>query len=235
MISILATTYVPPGGRKRANAIEVSLRSWKEHIKTSSDIHIHIADDGSAIDRKNFWGRLIEDWASFSYSRQEREGIGASLNRGITLCREKSPFILYPMDDWRLLNDLYLDPWVELLAQHQDVGCIRLAPSGSAKGGKTERFGDRVVVSFERYANYWSMLPALYHERFFATYGAFDEGVSAVEAEAAYNRKVISTNGPTVITAFLSPWQHVYSIDVGDLVPAQPIKGSVLPQAVYHG
>ena len=215
MITILATTYVPPGGQARADAIELSLRSWREHIKVSGDLHVHVADDGSAVDLEDLWRDVVGDWASFSYSRQEREGVGASLNRGLAICREKSPLVLYPMDDWQLVSDANLDPWVEILTQHQDVGCIRLTPSGGTTGGAARRFGAVVAVEFGRDGHYWSMLPALHHERFFQAYGAFSEGTSAVEVEADYNRKVKSTNGPAVLTAILSPWQHAGPEPVG--------------------
>jgi hypothetical protein len=215
MITILATTYVPPDGLDRADAIEVSLRSWREHIKVSGGIHVHIADDGSAVDLESRWRDVVGDWASFSYSRQERKGVGASLNRGLAICREKSPLVLYPMDDWRLVSDVDLDPWVEILTQHQDVGCIRLAPSGGTGGGTARRFGAVVAVEFRRDGHYWSLLPALYHERFFQAYGAFAEGISAVDAETDYNQKVKSTNGPAILVAFLCPWQHAGPEPIG--------------------
>ncbi|GAG53218.1 unnamed protein product, partial [marine sediment metagenome] len=83
VISILVTTYIPPGGEKRIATVEACLRSWRKHLMFSGDVHVHIADDGSAFDLEARWQSAVGDWGTFSYTRQERRGLGASLNTGI--------------------------------------------------------------------------------------------------------------------------------------------------------
>ncbi len=210
----------------RIEAVKQAVESWKEHLMVQGAIHVHVADDGSSPDldfEEPFWKRLLGDWASLSYSQQHRGGLGASLNTGLAACTKVSPFILYPMDDWALTYDLDLEPWIALLDQHQEIGCIRMGqPSGSVRGGRGRRFGRQLGVIFERYAFYWSLTPALYHERFFQAYGRFAESVSPAKTEIDYNAAVCDRpKGPDVLVAMFSPWQHLWSLKLGDLDPAQ--------------
>jgi hypothetical protein len=228
MIAILITTYAPPGGQLRIEAVRRTVESWKKHLVISGEIHVHVSDDGSAPELdfgEAFWKRLLGDWATLSYSQQQRGGLGASLNTGLEACAKVSPFVLYPMDDWALACDLDLAPWIALLDQHQEIGCIRMGqPSGSVRGGRGRRFGQQVGVSFERYAFYWSLVPALYHERFFHAYGSFREGVSPAKTESAYNAAICTRpDGPDVLVAMLGPWQHLWSLKLGDLEPTQVV------------
>lgn len=220
-LGVLVTTYAP--GQLRVDAAKRSIESWKEHLIVDSDreILLHIADDGSAPSLnygEDWWRKQAQGWAHLTYSRQEQGGIGMSLNKGIAAL--DTPIILYPMDDWSLLYPMQIEPWITLLVENDDTGCIRMGqPSGSVRGGRGKRFGLLVGVDFERYAFYWSLTPALYHRRFFDAYGAFKEEVSPAACEDDYNRRIISTPGPAVLVAMLNPWQHLWSIKTGDLKP----------------
>ncbi|KKL98213.1 hypothetical protein LCGC14_1826660 [marine sediment metagenome] len=228
MIAVLVTTYVPPGGQLRIEAVRRAVESWKAHLGVPGEVHVHVSDDGSAPDLdfgESFWRRLLGDWATLSYSQQQQGGLGASLNTGLAVCTKISPFVLYPMDDWELACDLDLQPWMNLLTQHPEIGCIRMGqPSGSVRGGRGRRFGQQVGVSFERYAFYWSLVPALYHERFFYAYGPFMEAASPAKTEVEYNAAICARpDGPDVLVAMLSPWQHLWSLKLGDLEPNQAV------------
>lgn len=224
--AILVTTYAPAGGQLRIEAATRSVESWKKYLVVDGEIHVHVADDGSAADLgfgEAFWKRLLGGWASLSYSQQQQGGLGASLNTGLAACMKMSPFILYPMDDWALVYELHLEPWVALLRHDETIGCIRMGqPSGSVRGGRGKRYGRQVGVLFEKYAFYWSLVPALYHERFFHAYGSFIEGASPAETEKQFNVAVCERpNGPEVLVAMLTPWQHLWSLKLGDLAPNQ--------------
>ncbi|KKL60762.1 hypothetical protein LCGC14_2202080 [marine sediment metagenome] len=225
-LAILVTTYAPAHGDLRIRAAKRSLESWKEHLKFSGALHVHVADDGSYPELdygETFWRELIGDWATVSFSRQERIGLGASLNAGLAACKEITPFMLYAMDDWSLVAALDIDPWVQILEDNADVGCIRMGqPSGAVKGGRGRRFGLHVTVSFERYAFYWSLVPALYHQRFFDSYGPLPHGSPAL-MEKEYNANICRREGPAVLVAMLMPWQHLWSIKTGDVEPGQDV------------
>ncbi len=208
-------------------AAERSIESWKEHLIAHPDrkILLHVADDGSSPDLDyglEWWRTRTRGWATLSYSRQEQGGIGMSLNKGISAL--DTPIILYPMDDWSLKYPLEIEPWIELLEDNEDTGCIRMGqPSGSVRGGRGKRFGLLVGVDFERSNFYWSLTPALYHRRFFDAYGKFLENVSPVATEKDYNIRVCRGKGPAVLVAMLNPWQHLWSIKTGDLSPNEHV------------
>ena len=233
-LGILVTTYAP--GAVRVEAAERSIASWREHliVDPKREIRLHVADDGSVPGLnygEDWWRAQAHGWATVSYSRQERGGVGMSLNKGIAAL--ETPYILYPMDDWSLLYPMQIEPWLALLKDNEDTGCIRMGqPSGSVRGGRGKRFGLLVGVDFERYAFYWSLTPALYHQRFFDAYGEFLENVSPVAPERDYNLRVCKGKGPAVLVAMLNPWQHLWSIKTGDLkpnakVPAARLKATV--------
>ncbi len=222
-LAIVVTTYIPPNGALRMEAIERTIRSWKEHLKYDGGIHIHIADDGSAVtlgEFLDFWGRLLGDWCTMSYSRREHEGVGASLNRGFATCHEITPITLYAVDDWSLVADLDITPWAQLLLENEDVGCVRLGMSSPwLRGGVMRVFPQGWTIEWERYSYIWCMRPALYHRRFLDAYGPLPEGVNAFEVDRLYNGRIVNSQGPSIVLALLHPWQHLWSIELGDIEP----------------
>ena len=239
---ILVTTYIPPGGALRLEAVERTAGSWIEYLKYDGDIHVHIADDGSGpdLDVEGFWRSLVGDWATLSFSRQERQGVGASLNTGLRICHEIAPITLLTVDDWALIHPLDVTPWHQVLAKYPAVGCVMLGVSDPGmRGGQLLRWKldtlAAATVSWERYRCYWNMKPALYHKRFFDAYGPLPERASAVDVDKIYNKHVCSSKGPTVELALLHPWRHIWSIELGDIEPGQAIPEDRLRGKVHAG
>jgi len=231
ILAILVTTYIPPNGAVRLEAMERTIRSWREHLKYEGEMHIHIADDGSSIvPGKGFWDSLVGDWACMSFSRQEHRGVGASLNTGWAACHEITPITLYAVDDWALMADLDITGWVRLLLEDDSVGCIRLGtPHPHMRGGVLRTFAQGWTISWDRSAFYWGMRPALYHRRFVDTYGPVVERISALEAERLYNEHICASQGPSIELVILHPWQHLWSIEMADIEPGQEVPADRLP------
>lgn len=222
-IAIVVTTYIPEGGERRiTDAIEPTIGSWKRHLKHDANFYVHVADDGSANPRfsENYWRELIGDWAEVGYSRAERQGVGASLNRAHEDCWKRTPITLYAVDDWALETTIFLDPWVKSLLEDESVGCVRLgAAMPFLRGGKMRQMPGGWGIEFERYSYYWCQRPALYHRRFFDAYGPLPEGIDALSVDQQYSEKVNETPGPDAILAILCPWVHIPSVELGTVTP----------------
>lgn len=220
-LTIVFTTYIPPGGDHRA-AVEVkTLNSWKEYLKYDGGIHIHIADDGSSKYDEEFWRKSIP-WAEVSYSRADRQGVGASLNRAHAVAWEHSPLTFYAQSDWSLQGPMDLTPWAGALMEYDDVGCIRLGIAmPQLRNGKMKHLvGYGWAIDFERYSYYWSQRPAIYHRRFFEAYGSLPENIDALSVDKVYNERIAKNpNGPSVVLALLSHWYHIASIELGTITP----------------
>lgn len=223
-IAIVITTYIPPGGEHRIRtAIEPTIESWKRCLKYDGNFYVHVADDGSEVSipfDAAYWNSLIGTWAAVGYSRGERLGVGASLNRAHRDCWRRTPITLYAVDDWSLVANLDLTPWATALLANEDVGCVRLGASMPAlRGGTMKQVRGGWGIEFERYAYYWSQRPALYHRRFFNAYGELPEHVDALTVDRQYNARICRGQGPSVILGILCPWQHIASVELGMTVP----------------
>lgn len=215
-VTIVMTLYYPSTkyGRTRRDIMYKTLASWFKHLKFDGEIRVHFADDGSKTTTEMAVARIYhpDRYWKVSYSRQERHGCGASLNAGFRQAFENgSDVVLYAVDDWELMQDFDITPWVKLLEERQDVGMVRLGPPHPNTMGKVEIFTDDyqgwgLRLFREGYA--YGMRPALYHKRFIDAYGWFEEDISTLECERLYNEKFCSMNGPDIVLALPVVWYH---------------------------
>lgn len=221
-ITVVVTTYLPDGsaGAMRAIAVNRTLESWLNYLRYDGELCLHIADDGS----KEPLIRL-GDWIyrEVSYSRQNRKGVGASLNAGFKRSFETSPLVLYAVDDWALTQTFDLTPWAQLLMEREDVGMVRLGPPHPGTAGVVEMFTDNwqgwALRLYKHQGFAFAHRPALYHRRMIDTYGWFEEGVNALECERLYNEKVNSIVGPDIVLALPHPWRHIDTQSLSALEP----------------
>ena len=235
-LALLLTTYVPPGAELRLEAEKQTFESWMKYLHYDGDLHIHVADDGSSPDKdEDFWMDFYshERISSFSYSYQNRRGVGASLNTGFATCFERTPLVFFAQDDWSLLNTINLTPWAEILMEDSlpcekeqfILGCVRFVISPFLRGGRLVRCNDVWGIVWERYTYVWAQRPAIYHKRFIDSYGKFPEMEKATEVDRIYNDVVLKKkDGPEILFALLHPFQHLWSIEMGDVVPPAEVK-----------
>ena len=153
-------------------------------------------------------------------SRQERRGVGASLNAGCDVAfAPPAELVLYVVDDWQLLWDLDLTPWADLLVERPDLAVMRLGPPHPWTRGAIEHDAGRWFVRLERESFAFATRPALYHARMFETYGRFREGVSAFDVERDYADRINAQAGPDVAIAMPHPWDHIEGVELADIVP----------------
>ncbi len=233
-ITLVMTTWAPKGeeGEKRIAAVKRSLESLSKYLKYEGELALHVGDDGS---KCGDYGTSVDSppatwWPGpRSFSRQERHGVGASLNAGMRAAFEKSDLALYIVDDWSLHCELDLTEWASLL-NHEDVGMVRFGPAHPNLFGRVEHFGSVtdpvdhdgfclrlvpqvVVVGGNRRANSYSFAhrPALYHRRFLERWGGFDEDVDALACEWLYNEKWSCAGGTDIVLALTYEWIHISS------------------------
>lgn len=221
-ITIVMTTYFPSGddGDKRLATAALTVKSWVREMHYLSAIRLHVADDGSDDYYDNFvWS--FDDIPA-TYSKQNRRGVGASLNAGFRQAFKLSPIVLYCVDDWLLMEPLVLTPWVKLLLEREDVGMVRLGPPHPKISGTVETFTEDWQgwgLRLNRLGYAFGHRPALYHKRMIDSYGWFAEDCDAMVCEKKYNAGFCQSSGPDIVLALPHPWQHLESVELGFIDP----------------
>lgn len=222
-LSIVCTTYFPPTQEMlRMEIAERTIQSWHENIIYDGPITLIMSDDGSN-SRLN-----VDVWSRGSVfrTRQERQGVGASLNKGFQKGLGFGPVVCYFVDDWSLTEPIDLTPWVYLLEQREDVGMVRLGPPHPNTRGSVEAFTENIQswgMRLERYGYSCGHRPALWHRRMIEHYGWFSEQCSALECERIYVEAFNRQQGPDVVQALPSKFFHLDSVE---LAYVEPRKGS---------
>lgn len=231
-ISIVATTYAPDGeeGRMRSLAWATALASWQENLIYDDTINLIVADDGS-----NDWAESLQMIATklwtrgvITWTKETAKGVGGSLNRGFQHAYAFTDVLLYAVDDWSLLHDFDINPWVQLLNEREDVGVVRLGPPHPGNildvrpytanwqgwvGRIMEGSSSGIIVS-ER--------PALWHKRMYEAFGRFKEDCTALECEADYDRRfhqLWHLHRLDVVLALPHPWMHLNPSEMSNRDP----------------
>ncbi len=221
-ITQVVTTYFPLGedGKLRMTAAHRAIWSWYEQLRGVGAGPIIIADDGSPAGlMATFFHGLPSRGHQYSLDAGQRLGVGASLNRGFTTAFGRGDLVLYAVDDWMLNAPIDLTPWAEMLEADETIGMIRLGPPHPHLTGTFEHHEGRWIVRLDRHHYAFGHRPALYHRRMFEVYGTFDEGVNAYDCERLYNERYCQQAGPDVVYAIDYPWQHIDSVELGDVEP----------------
>lgn len=227
-ITIVVTTYAPPGevGIQRRNAAMQAWESWRENLKYDGELRVHIADDGSElVDYTESWWKQTNrryplcEVGKLTYSRQNRWGVGASLNAGLRAAHQNSPLTLYAVDDWKLVDPINLTPWAKLLHAHEDLGALRLGPPHPWLTGQVEHDDGRWYLRIDRHHYAFSFRPTLFHQRLFDAYGQLPEDVTSLESEKQYNEAFCAADGPDIALALLTPYDHIYTTELSAVQP----------------
>jgi glycosyltransferase involved in cell wall biosynthesis len=217
---VMTTWFVHP---ERVRVAEQTLKSWNDKLIYEGNIHLHVADDGSELEWKpeSFWKR-----SDITYSRQERHGVGASLNRGFKQAYETSPYVLYMVDDWRLNTPFDITPWVHVLKTRHDVGIVRLGPPHPHLFGRIEPITELWqgwALRLDRHGLVVGHRPEIFHKRMTNYYGWFDERINAQECERLYSvRWAADSNGPDIVLALPHPWFHIDQADLPSTSGVEP-------------
>jgi hypothetical protein len=215
------TTYFRDPQRKEI--AELTLRSWVANMKYDGELCLHVADDGSdlAWEPEKIWPGLI------SFSRQERHGLGASLNAGFAKAFETSPLVFYcGGDDWQLQQPFDLSPWAQVLVEHEDVGIVRLGPPSPFLRGEVVIYTENWQgwgLKLEPYGLCAGFRPEIFHKRLIDTYGWWKEDINASECERLFNVQWAADPKLHIVLALPHPWYHAdTSLGVPSLSEIEP-------------
>lgn len=106
-----------------------TLASTLNNLKTTKQIHVHIADDGSSPAHREMLLALAHKHhrvSGVSITNSERGGYGRNFNLASQVTHEIGNYVLVVEDDWELTGELDLDELVEHMASSDLVGCVRL-------------------------------------------------------------------------------------------------------------
>lgn len=221
-ITILMTTWLPDGrdGERRLDFLTRALTSWYEHLRYDGNLLLHVADDGT---RDDLWSHMMSVintiWGEerVSWSKQERRGVGASLNLGVNVHRDT--LILHAVDDWELFSDLNLNTWAEILEADARICGFRFFPHPDLTGVIKYIPPGVYAIDLDKHHFAFATRPSLWHPRMFEQYGYFEEGASAYEVERLYNEEYCRLTGAKLWLALPDQWQHLGGVELGDITP----------------
>lgn len=219
-LTIVMTTYITEPIRK--HTAEVTLETWQEYLRYDGEIILCVSDDGSTLkwNPKKYWSGTI------LHTRQERHGVGASLNAGFKKAFEISPLVLYAVDDWQLLYPFDVTPWCRALLEREDIGIMRLGPPHPFLRGKVDIVTEDWqgwALNLERYGLVVGHRPEIFHQRMIDALGWFEEDINACEVERRYTVRWANTpTAPGIFLALPHPWFTAHSDKVPSLSEMEP-------------
>ncbi len=222
-ITVVLSTWAPEGnvGELRMISAKKAVASYHEFLRYEGDLRLHFADDGS---QQNGYPQSYKPFhhtrfGEPTFTRQERHGVGASINAGFRRAFAGGGLAMYQQDDWALTAPLDLTSWVDIVTAQPSIGMMRLGPPHPWLTGEIAHTLQGWYMLLDRHHYAFGMRPAIYWPRFFEAYGPFAEDVNAFDCERQYAENFCLTEGPDIAYALPYPWENVGRAEVGDVVP----------------
>jgi len=152
---------------------------WLEYPKDKRAWFIN--DDGSPPEHLLAIKTMLEGFGeTVRFINTERFGgdtyhCGQGWNLTLGQAHQWSDYVLWLEDDWELESRWYIEPYVVLLREHEDVGLVHFRASGIDNGMKNIKIDG---VHYHEYVSgpyMYSGNPSLRHARFTKHYGWFSE------------------------------------------------------------
>jgi hypothetical protein len=103
------------------------------------------------------------------------------------------------LDDWKLMRDLDIEPYVRMLHERPDVGMVRLGGLPVGLDLHSVGHGGIHYLNVLRSTSYqYSGNPSLRSVRFARAYGPYPEDKNPGDTEIAYDARVRSIEGPAI-------------------------------------
>ena len=242
-ITVVMTLFIPPldgpyGGMPRLKCAAQTIMSWGRHLKYDGELRLYVANDSVSIPEgiANDMAHSFSPWPVV-VGHTQGQGLGGALNKGLQYAWPHSPLAAYVDDSYSLVQDYDITPWAKVLmrqTEYEDqpadkrkwpLGAVSLMPPRPGQDGGTCLYSQDIRtegvagIVFEKRGYVWNGRPFLYHKRFFDRYGYTPEGVGGYEWESQYADHVVATPGPQVLYGFNDPFQHVWSVLLGNAPP----------------
>ena len=170
--------------------------------------------------QKSIWTGPIE------FTRQERHGVGASLNAGFKEAYKTSPLVAYFVDDWALTEPFDITPWAKAILENENMGIIRFGPPHPFMRGNVEIVStdwQGWALKCDRYGLVVGHRPELFHKRWTDRYGWWEEDINACEVERIATVKwAEDVGGLDIYLALPHKWFTAHSDVVPSLSEMEP-------------
>lgn len=144
-LTVMLLTYSRPEYAER------TLKSTLSNLRYSGYMSVHIADDGSPQENYIKWlCEIASDYVEeVTFTNAGHMGYGQNYNLACQVVHPRCKYVLPLEDDWELVRELDVDPFVEALSV---FGCIRMGYVG---------YTQRLIGEFESVAgsHYLRLLP----------------------------------------------------------------------------
>ena len=219
VVCILLTTYL------RTDYAIKTIQALKQNLQWPQ-LRWVISDDGSPVEHVLALQAEIGPNYNLDIFNSERKGVGYGMNACLQTIFDTTDLVMIMEDDWVLNNPLDLQPYVNLLMNHQEYGMIRMgyiSPGFTAvlisEEGKLFWRLEQNGVQY-RYSGH----PSLRHKRFHEQYGYYDEGLTPGWTELSMDGKVSAVaNGPHIVyPAECGAWGffgHIGTVSMKDMQP----------------
>lgn len=186
-IAIVMVTY------KRTDQAVRTIKSTADNLVYPKEkLAWFVGDDGSPAKHETAVRKALKDESLHDYhnERMRPEGqedsyyAGKVWNRALGLGYQFSDFVLFLEDDWLMEKPLFLEPYVKLLQEREDVGIVTFRILNVGADVHTVGHNGEVFLQYQRTSPYaYCGHPALRHARFVKYYGWFHEERSPGEIE----------------------------------------------------
>lgn len=183
----------------RTRYMQMTVEAARRNLRYAGKILYYVADDGSAPEhmeavRAELNGAEVLGWHS------ERIGYGASANKAWFQAHEVTDVTLWLEDDWTMLRECDVTPWIETLERYGDIGMIRLAHLATGLHCDTVGYDGRHYLRMDWGVPYaFSGNPALRHRRAREAWGPYPEGLLPGDTETAYDWQTSQRKGPRIL------------------------------------
>lgn len=182
----------------------------------------HVTDDGSSEEHVKAIQTAIDVGCGFTNAN--RRGVGVSQNMGMDAALLRADYILWLEDDWELTAPFDLRPCVQLLAENDALGMVRLGYISPGIRGELIAGAGRLWWQLEKGPTYtFTGHASLRHRRFCEAYGHYVEGLAPGATELHYCGTVNGRPGPAIVVpAFTGEWGpfgHIGCESLKDVMP----------------
>jgi len=177
-----------------------TVRSVRENLVYSQELGWYVADDGSPGSHFEDVVQALGDAPIIGCHSEDfvpgKKWPGKSWNKAWEFAHEWTPIVLWMEDDFILVRQLDITPYVKLLMGREDVGMIRLGLLPVGLDCHTVGHDGIHYLEIKSSTPYqFSGNPSLRHRRFAQFYGPYPENVNPGDTEVDYDNKIRSVRG----------------------------------------
>lgn len=185
---------------KRTDYALQTLAAMAENFRYDNALW-YVADDGSEPAHMDAIRRAMASMeCRVIGEHSERIGYGASANRAWHKAHEYADMTLWLEDDWMLRREFNPTAYMQTLANHADLGMIRLGHLPINLRAETCGYDGAMYLRIHQSSAYtFSGNPALRHRRAREMWGAYPEGLYPGDTEVAYDAQVREHYGVSIV------------------------------------